>query len=241
MLISPMACAGYLQQSDCDYFLEMNMNPPKDAIIKYDEKNKTVIQLKGNNLSADLENDENFKLLQSTDKYSDIALAFICAHHSLFQLNAPSEELSVASRQTDDLGFTHIKFQQVYKGIPVWASEINLHLNQQDHVYLVQGRYIPTPDKINTQPAVSEKEATDAVAEKLGKAKSGCPGCRSEIIVFADAGMQPCLAYRIEASPGLTEGWEFIVDATSGEVLKKLPAVFNRKTEAGRTAPAPME
>jgi Zn-dependent metalloprotease len=235
--MSSMACADFKSQSSPDYFMGMGMKLPQDVVVKLDDKNKTIVLLKGENLSADLEKDERFKSLQSANQYPEIALAFLCANHELFELVDPPEELSVKSLQTDDLGFTHIKFQQSYKRISVWASEINLHINHQNHVYLIQGRYIPTPVNVNTQPDLTEKDALDIVTEKLGKDRSECPGCSCETIIFeddADSNIAPCLAYRIETKPGPAEGWEFIIDADSGMVLKKLSAVFNDKSKTDR-------
>jgi Zn-dependent metalloprotease len=239
--MSSLACADFKTQSNLDYFMGLEMKLPQDAIIKNDKINKTIIFLKGNNLSANLENNENFKALLSSNKYTEIALAFLCANHSLFQLVAPSDELSVKAEIKDDLGFTHIKFQQSYKGVSVWASEINLHLNPQNQVYLIQGRYIPTPESVNIQPVLTEKDAMGIVAEKLGKDRSVCPGCRCEIIIFADTNVAPCLSYRIEATPSLTEGWEFFIDANSGAVLNKLPTVFNGKSQSGQIKVVPQK
>jgi Zn-dependent metalloprotease len=231
---APISCADFKNNSTPDYFMGIEMKLPKDAIIKIDDKNKTVLLLKGKNLSEKLERDEKFQTLQSKGQYVEIALAFISANHSLFQLASPPEELSVKSLQTDDLGFTHMKFNQAYQGIPVWPGEINLHINQQNQVYLIEGRYIPTPVKVNTHPVISEKEAMDIVAEKLSQPKTKCPECHSEIIIFSDTGADPCLTYRIKANPSLNEGWEFFINAASGQILQKLPTVFDDKPPTGR-------
>jgi Zn-dependent metalloprotease len=234
ILFSPLACANFNKQPDLNHFMNMSMELSHDAVVKIDELNKTVITLKEQNLSASLEGNEYFRSLQSQNEYAKIGLAFLCAGHLMFQLNDPLDELSVKSLKTDELGFTHIKFQQSYKSIPVWASEIALHLNQQNQVYLIQGRYIPTPVNVNPQPVLSEKEAMKIVAEKVGFTESEFPKCRSEIIIFADTNTAPCLAYHIQASLKMTEGWEFIIDATSGVVLKKLSTVFNDKSHMER-------
>jgi Zn-dependent metalloprotease len=234
-----ISCADFKNNSTPYYFMGLEMKMPQDATIKIDDKNKTIISLKGNNLSEELERDEKFKTLQSKGQYVEIALAFLSANHSLFQLASPPEELSVNSLQTDDLGFTHMKFRQAFQGILVWPGEINLHINQQNQVYLIEGRYIPTPVMVNTRPVISENEAMDIVAEKLGHPKTKCPECHSEIIIFSDTGVKPCLAYRIKANPSLNEGWEFFIDATSGEILQKLPTVFDDKSPIGQLKISP--
>ncbi len=223
-----MSCAGLKSASNLDCFMNVEMKLPHDALIQRNTKDQTILLLKGNNLSEELEKDQRFKTLQSKNQYTDMALAFMAAYHGMFQLAFPPQELAVTSVQTDDLGFTHIKFQQQYKAIPVWAAEINLHFNPQNHIYLIQGRYIPTPLHVTVHPVLSENQAMHIVAENLKKTK--CPGCGSELIIYHDEDMAPCLAYLIKASLSPVEGWDFFIDAMTGNVLKKLPTAFNSST-----------
>jgi Zn-dependent metalloprotease len=115
----------------------------------------------------------------------------------------------------------------VFKKIPVWAAEINVHLDTLNNVYLVQGRYIPTPEKINIHPALNKEAVQLIVADSLGIPGSEYFKWPSEMIIFSAPDAEPCLAYRVVTSLNETDGWAFIIDATTGAVLEKLPANYN--------------
>jgi len=216
------ACDGMKKQPlTCRYQMETQL--PADTVVKREEQTDTIRLLKGNNLSATLESDPHFRELQSGSQAEDIALAFICAHHQLFRLTAPSDELVVASVTSDDLGLTHVKFSQVSNGIPVWASEIIVHLDRENNVYLVQGRYNPTPAHVNSRPRLSAPEAERIAAGNMGKPE--CPYCRTDKIIYPQPGAAAALAWRVEASAGRGESWTFIIHAETGAVLEKLSAV----------------
>jgi Zn-dependent metalloprotease len=198
---------------------------PHDAAVRYDERNGTIFRLEGNNLSQHLENNKSFQALQSENRFSDIAIAFIAAYHSAFKLLRPSEELKVISFNVEGSGQKHIRLNQIFDGIPVRASEIIVHLNRANQVCLVEGRYIPTPSGLPTRPMIAEKEALRKIGDDLKQ--EDCPGCRPELIVFSDASAKPYLAYRVIVNPGMAQGWEYFIDAQTGNILAKLSTIRN--------------
>ncbi len=221
------ACDGVNRQSNHDHFEGMDMELPSDTIIKRDENNATIIFLKGKNLSEGLEKDKNFQELQTEGLYSEIALAFISANNLLFKIVDPVNELTVKSINIDDLGYKHIRFQQEFNGIPIWASEFNVHLDSFNHVYLLQGRYIPTPVEVETQPVLKEEDAKRIVTDNLASPGHECLKCRPEMIIYTSIEVEARLAYRIVTTLRATEGWAFIIDAATGAVLEKLTTVYN--------------
>lgn len=224
--VSTAACNGANRDPDQDPFMKMNMELPSGAIVKRDKDNATIILLKGKNLSENLEKHTNFQTLQRDEQYADLALAFISANRLLFKIDDPTTELAVKSINIDDLGFKHIKFQQQFDGMSVWASELNVHLNRMNQVYLIQGRYIPTPVGIERQAVLQEEAVKQIVAESLDVAGYDCFEHPPEKIVYASAALEARLAYRITVPLRATEGWVFIIDAVTGAVLEKLPAVY---------------
>jgi Zn-dependent metalloprotease len=227
--IPPLGCENPNKPSLRDHFIGVDMELPIDAIIKRDEKNNTIRILKGGNLSKGLEKDDLFLELQSKNEFSKIATAFISANSEFFRIKNPAQELTAASIDEDDLGFKHIRFQQVFSGIPVWAAEINVHLNRLNNIYLVQGRYIPTPVGIDIHPALQEDDAKHIVADLLGVQEPENSKWHSETIIFASEKTDARLAYRVVANLSVSEGWAFILDAETGDLLEKLPTVFTNK------------
>lgn len=198
---------------------------PPDATVRYDERNGCIFRMEGNNLSQHLENDKSFQALQSENRFSDIAIAFIDAYPSVFKLQRPSQELKAISFNVEGSGQKHIRLSQIFDGIPVRASEIIVHLNRANQVCLVEGRYLPTPSGLATRPVISEREALRRTAEDMKQAD--CPGCRPELIIFSDASAKPYLAYRVIVNPGMAQGWEYFIDAQTGNILTKLSTIRN--------------
>ena len=225
--ISTIACDGVKKQSNHDHFKGMDMELPSDTIIRRDENNATIIFLKGKNLSKRLEKDKKFQELQLKNQFSEIALAFISANHLSFKIVDPANELTVKSVNVDDLGFKHVGFQQKFMGIPVWAAELKVHLDSLNHVCLMQGHYIPTPVEIGTCPALKKEDVKHIVADDLGSSGYQHSEWHPERIIYSDLQTEACLAYRVVVTLSVTEGWELIIDATTGVVLEKLPTVYN--------------
>jgi hypothetical protein len=201
---------------------------PADTQIRRHAVRGTITFLRAKNLSEDLEHDSDFRALQAANRFADIALAFLTASRSLLHLQQPSDELMVTSATTDDLGLKHVRLQQTFAGIPVWGAEIMVHLDQSNHVYLVQGQYIPTPSGLQTHPALSREEAVRIVARHVEGMGPECHGCQAELAIFVSADHVPHLAYRILAPVSLTEAWAIMVDAATGAFLEKLPTVYTK-------------
>src|SRR3990172_2840399 len=58
------------------------------------------------------------------------ALDFVNEYKDLFMLKDPNSELKLKSIKTDKAGNTHIRFEQIYQGLPVWASQILVHFHK---------------------------------------------------------------------------------------------------------------
>jgi Zn-dependent metalloprotease len=203
----------------------MKHSLPIDAKIIRDETNHTIIFLKGRNLSAALESDAHFSQVQAQNDAAAIAKAFIDAYREEFRLIDPVTELAAASVVTDDLGLTHVRFQQSYQEIPVSASEIIVHLDRDKHVYLVNGRYIPTPDHLNIQPHITLSDAQAVAAKHLERDRADCPRCVTNLIIFPKPGNGALLAFRVEALIRADEGWIYFIDAHSGLIIERQTSI----------------
>jgi len=198
---------------------------PADTLIRRHHEHGTITFLKSANLSAFLEQEVDFRTLQAEQRYGEMALMFLTRYRQLFKLREPEQEFTIASIDSDHLGFTHVRLQQQFAGIAVWGAELMAHVNRAQHVYLIQGRYIPTPEQVQTSPVLTVAEALQIAAEALGRAPSECPKCNAMLTIFAAAYQAPRLSYRVEAYTGLTERWALMIDAINGTVLEK-PAML---------------
>jgi Zn-dependent metalloprotease len=203
--------------------LAETMSPelPADTTIRRHHEHGTITFLKSANLSAFLEQDADFRTLQTAKRHGDMVLAFLTRYRQLFKLREPDREFTITSIDADHLGFTHVRLQQQFAGIAVWGAELIAHINRTQHVYLIQGHYIPTPEQVQTSPVLTVDDALQVAAQAIGRPPSECPQCEAMLIIFAAAYQAPRLSYRVEASTGLTEKWGLMIDAIHGEVLEK--------------------
>lgn len=208
LLVACACCAAATKEADVS-------KPPPAARILRDPVNGTIVEWKGERLSADLEGSEEFRRLQQANhSEGDVALAFLAAHADDLRLKRPREELIVRRTMRDEPGFASVRLRQVYRGIPVWAAGLVVTLDSARHVVRVAGRYHPTPSDLDLQPAISGDTAR-AAAERLS---GRCNNCPPPLVVYFDRGV-PKLAYEVDLVAGLAARWSVIVDARTGEVL----------------------
>lgn len=133
----------------------------------------------------------------------------------------------------DELGMTHMTFQQAYKGTPVEFGKLKVHFDKNGLAQTISGEYVNVAD-LSVQPGVT---ATAAFAQ----AKKAIPSAQSwmwdypaaaremnyskptgDLVVLPGMGenASPKLAYKFDmfaASPG-ARGMTY-VDAQSGDIL----------------------
>ncbi|MBI3416782.1 MAG: M4 family metallopeptidase [Verrucomicrobia bacterium] len=151
---------------------------------------------------------------------------FLRANRDLLQIEDPDSELAVSKQAQDDLGQTHVKFEQTYKSIPVWPSGLGVHLDRDGNVHLVDGAYVPTPSEVLTEPTLAAAEATErakASVQKGEKAETSAPA----LIIYSPLEKAPRLAWKLSVTVSLLNSWTVIVDALDGRVLNKITEVLD--------------
>lgn len=148
------------------------------------------------------------------------------------QIRKPSEEFVVKSTETDEIGQTHTRMQQVLGKIPVWSSEIIVH-EKNGQVTLFNGVYFPTPSVSSLEPTVGNTTAESTVRSDLDKktgfktlpeaAKENIGGeqLRSELVIFHKNEQRGAerLAWHVTAYPSVIHRYEYFVDAQNGQIL----------------------
>jgi len=143
----------------------------------------------------------------------DSALAFIERHRAAFGLKDPKSELKLEDNRTDKIHHTHLSFQQVYKGVPVWKSLFVVHIDKDSNIYHIVSGNVPTPD-MDTTPGITDKKALDiALADRSG---SGKPSKTVADLCIYDGK----LAYHVRLDY-YADYWEYFMDAATGGIIKK--------------------
>jgi len=180
-----------------------------------------VVLVKGDNLSGVIELDAHFASSMREQSYDEMAQLFVQNYRIPFQLVDPNSEVVVSKVQGDNLGYHQVRLSQVYRDIPVLNTEMIVHFNPQDHVYLVQSQFIPTPTELVVIPALTEDEVVKSLAQSnvtLGSAV---------LAILPRERQRPILVYTIEMRRSVIDSRSVVVDANSGAILQEIPTVYN--------------
>lgn len=151
---------------------------------------------------------------------------FLADYGSLFGLDNAYANLSVLETHTDNLGMTHVRFNQMHNDIPVFGGQMIVHLNA-DGVTAANGNIVP--NIAIPQAAITLESAEQIAVQDVAKRDRDAifTVFEAEQMIYHTGLLQGVngdvrLAYSIKtASDGPIE--HIIVDAASGEVLNVIP------------------
>ena len=193
------------------------------AEVRRDPKTDTVIFAKSYNLGQELEGEKQYAELLGRSSYQELAQYFLYAYRDDLRLVDPNSEMVSSDINTDSLGYRQIKFNQVYRSLPVVDCQLIVQVNPSNQLHLLQGRYTRTPDLDDISPAISEGEANRIVTaglEDVIKVDS------IQLVVFPNESGQTFLAYDIQVNRGKLDGARIILDANNGQELRKSPTSY---------------
>lgn len=196
---------------------------PADAVIRRDEATGAVASVRARNLDAALQQQTTYRILRSKQDYAGMALWFMQQYRKEFLLTEPTAELHVTRVQRDELGFHQVRLAQSFRNLTVRGAEILVHVDADDHVYLVQGKYLPTPQDLPTTPALSREAARERVSSRIPDAEVGA----GQLIVFTPDLRSAQLAYEFEVQHSAIDRRLLIVAADTAETLREIPITLN--------------
>lgn len=157
-------------------------------------------------------------------------MAFLEEVKIQMKVKDPQSEFELTGQAEDELGYSHLRFQQKFNGVPVYGGEALLHSKNQGAVEFLNGRVFPTP-KLSVKPGFGEKEAIEKAMSDLRNItivqKSGMTGKFLEIekdkaeLMIMHHQQKERLVYHLTVKPNILERWVYFIDAQSGEVLDK--------------------
>jgi bacillolysin len=98
----------------------------------------------------------------------DAARSFLQVYGPLFGVKDQATELSVMKSKSAGTGRSFVKYQQLHKGIPVIAGELNVQLDQSGNVLSANGE--TSPDiSLDTTPAIDTETAGQTALAAVAK------------------------------------------------------------------------
>ncbi len=158
----------------------------------------------------------------------DTARSFFSRYGDLFRISDPARELSLKRIDQDELGISHVRFQQRVNDVPVFGGDLIVHV-KADRITAINGIFFPSV-KIDTAPTVSQ-----AVADKIARASIGDPDAElradhSGLTVYVDNG-QPHLTWKFNLYSEKNLGnWLLFVDAHDGSIVHQLNQLDTAKS-----------
>ncbi|MBV5276907.1 hypothetical protein JZU56_03565, partial [bacterium] len=112
-----------------------------------------------------------------------------------------AKEISLSGSHTDELGRRHLRFDQHYRGLPVWPAQAVVHLDKSGNVDLLNGAYVPTPSDSGaaTTPTIAQDKAIALARSAVSGGEAGTLGKVALIFYATDEGVAK-LAWKIEAA-----------------------------------------
>lgn len=164
------------------------------------------------------------------------AMSFLSEYGELFGIRDARQELADRPTLRDLAGGSHVRFAQIYQGIPVFGGELRVHFDKGGRVVAANGAFVPDIDTSVTPvltPEQAAQAATLAVAAANPEATSTAYTAEAPELLIYRTGLvqgvegQSYLAYRVEVSNGVDVRDQTFIDATTGKVLDRFPMMDN--------------
>lgn len=185
-----------------------------DAEVRFRKENGTPLQVRGTVLEPAFAG----PVKAPADRDEWTARSFLRANRALLLINDPDNEWVFKAKETDGLGRRHLRFAQIYQGLPVWPCELIVHLDRAGNVDLMDGAFIPTPVGVATKAGVTADEAKRHTRQELPGGQDASVGA-PELIIYGPLEGPPRLAWKVELTVGLGRAWRVVVDAVTGGTL----------------------
>jgi len=186
--------------------------------------NGSIRYISGENLEA--ATTRSFRSIKARDLAT--AVNFLNKNRSLLQIENPSQNFTnIKYTQDDHSGGSRLRFEQSYQGLPVWPSEIGIHLNKSGNVTLMNGSYLSQQRRpLNLKPVVT----ADMAQEKALKTKPSNTKVSQKpvlIIYLPDNDSSARLAWKLELEVSLDKRLMIVIDALNGDILTEFNQIHN--------------
>ncbi len=221
-------------------FLEMLINKNKPYLlygnkkysklkINWSQKRKTPTYISNFSKNLQLAKTKNISAEEN-------AISFIEENKKLFLLENPKKELIVKEVLKDKLGKTHVKFNQQYKNIPLWGSEIVVHSDLAGNIYSINSQYSRTPITLSFNKQLSKEKAIAITKNNLVKLTTltklnkkiksmlNYTGPKAKKYIWTDEDNNSHLVWHVEIRPNLRDDWYYFIDAKTGKILQSYNA-----------------
>jgi bacillolysin/thermolysin len=159
-----------------------------------------------------------------------VARGFLDENRALFKLRSIAGELQLLRKETDkQLSWSHVRFNQVYQGLPVFGRQLIVHLDAQNQVASVNGQFRPEIE-VDTGPQVAASEAEQLALDDLlagqlqpdqrSRVTANVLRDKTQLMIHIDEADQPRLVWSITIMSTSPLGqWHYFVNARRAQIV----------------------
>lgn len=149
------------------------------------------------------------------------AIQFLEENKAIFNLKDAVNSFKAAKLEKDDLGFTHVKLNQIINGVPVQGKEVIVHYDKNGVVTAVNGEVessITSLTALGNRTVSSEEAVGIAKAQFKFDALTETPKAEDQVII-KDGAAYGVYKVNIRFSEQTIGNYSVYVEKTSGKVL----------------------
>jgi len=190
--------------------------------VQFDRKNGTPTLIKGEAITPG-------KPGASGDIASmeSIARKFVVDNRNLLKISNPMQELKIKRQWADEIETKHFRYQQTVNSVPMFGKELMVHLDKENSVYMLNGRYEATPVGVDTTPEITQEKALDLVMEHLNFTGVPIVVPDTELVIYTHPNGDMTLTWKIDITPTLDQRWIYFIDAKDGEFVHRINNIQN--------------
>lgn len=137
---------------------------------------------------------------------------------SLFKMSLGLSDIQTRTVQESPAGY-HVRFQQTFQNVPVYASDIVVSIDRSNRVLMVMNNYKHSLSVATIVPLLSVEDAMRVAGQYVGFSGT-LLGDVSTMLVIFPFGPLPKLTFRVTLPINEPRGdWEIFVDALTGEIV----------------------
>lgn len=136
------------------------------------------------------------------------------------RFNQSGLQLKLISEQQDQYGMSHLRYQQLYRDIPLLGAELITHI-RDNSVYRVDG-HLAQLGSASTNPSLNAAQAA-AIATQYKKINANY-STQQQLVISATKQQYDRLAWLITIKSGL-QRYIILVDALSGSIIDDIPGM----------------
>lgn len=175
------------------------------------------------------------------------ARGFLDQNRALFGIGSAAEQLRLLRVEPDlQLGFSHVRLDQVHAGLPVFGRQLVVHLDPEGRVVGANGAFQPGI-AVGTEPAITPEQALEAALAdlrgeqllpfELAKIEIHPAPEETRLAIYVDERGGASLVWQVTILTAAPLGqWSYFINARRGGVVHAIDGVMPIKRRRTFTA-----